>query len=285
MPDLPLARFRATLHYDGSEFRGWQLQPEGRTVQGEVERALSRLLSAERRVTAAGRTDAGVHAVGQEISFEAPASWAPSDLHRGLNALLPGDVWVERLREAEPGFHPRFGALARRYEYLASDSAEGCSPCLRRRLWALGPPPLDPEALTSISRPVLGLRSFAAFRKSGQPERGTRCRVDEARWDRSPVGWLHFSIVADRFLHRMVRYLVSTLIEVAVGRRGPDEIEALLAGDESLVGGNARQARAPVPAPACGLYLTGVRYSDGWNRSPGIPGSVPTPRHGDPGGP
>lgn len=279
MPDLPQARFRATIHYDGTAFRGWQLQPEQRTVQREVESALSRLVSAERRILAAGRTDSGVHAVGQEISFEAPDTWSPGDLHRGLNALLPDDVWIERLDRTEPDFHPRYGAVGRRYEYLASDRFEASSPILGGRVWDLGAPrALDVEKLTEISSSILGEHSFLAFSKSGQPERGTLCTVESAVWGRSPPGLLHFTVVADRFLHRMVRYLVATIIEVGAGRRSPEELGRLLAeGSESESTPPHRPTdgpRPPVPAPAWGLYLTGVRYAEGWNRPPGIPGIV-----------
>ena len=275
MPDLPLARFRATLHYDGTAFRGWQLQPEERTVQREVESALSRLLVSERRVLAAGRTDSGVHAVGQEISFESPDTWSPSDLHRGLNALLPDDVWIERLDRTESDFHPRYGALGRRYEYLASDRSEGSSPILRGRVWGLGAPrALDVEKLTEISGCILGEHSFATLSKSGQPERGTLCTVESALWERSLPGLLHFTVVADRFLHRMVRYLVATIIEVAAGRRGPEELGRLLAEGSESGPTPTDGLRPPVPAPAWGLYLTGVRYAEGWNRPPGIPGIV-----------
>ncbi len=279
MPDLPQARFRATIHYDGTAFRGWQLQREGRTVQREVENALSRLLVSERRVLAAGRTDSGVHAVGQEISFEAPNTWSSVDLHRGLNALLPDDAWIEQLDRTEPDFHPRYSAVARRYEYLASDRPEGSSPILSGRVWDLvAPRALDVEKLTEISSCILGEHSFAAFSKSGQPERGTLCTLESVVWERSLPGLLHFTVVADRFLHRMVRYLVATIIEVAAGRRGPEELGRLLAeGDESEPPPPDRSIdgpRPPVPAPAWGLYLTGVRYAEGWNRSPGIPGMV-----------
>ncbi|UCG76297.1 MAG: tRNA pseudouridine(38-40) synthase TruA [Gemmatimonadota bacterium] len=279
MSDLPLARFRATIQYDGTGFRGWQLQPGERTVQGDVERALGRLLAARCRVSAAGRTDTGVHAVGQEISFDAPRRWAEADLLRGLNALLPRDVWIERLRAADPDFQPRFRAEARRYEYLASDLEDGASPVLRGRIWHIGTTrTLDPEQLSRFSQALVGEHSFAALSKSGQPERGTRCRVVRAEWTRTPTGLLHFTIVADRFLHRMVRYVVTTLIEAATGRREAADLARLLAAGDPAGGARAPAAgtRSPVPAPACGLYLTGVRYGDGWNRPPGIPGFIPT---------
>ncbi len=275
MPDLEHARFRATIQYDGTAFRGWQLQPDERTVQGVVEDALSRLLPTHQGTTAAGRTDGGVHAAGQEIAFEAPDVRQPKELRRGLNALLPEDVWIPRLGYAEESFHPRFDAIARRYEYLASDTGDLTSPLIRDRVWQLArndAEPVEAEHLSEISLSVVGRGSFAAFSKAGQPKRGTMCEVRQAIWSRTPAGLLHFTIVADRFLHRMVRYLVATLIEVATGRRGRDELERLLAEAGEDPSRPVEGVRPPVPAPAWGLYLTGVRYADGWNRPPGIPG-------------
>lgn len=260
-PSRPL--LRATLHYDGADFHGWQTQPGHRTVQGVVEGGLGELYPGPSRVTAAGRTDTGVHAAGQEIAFQAPARWDPAGLRRALNAVSPDDVWVEQVRPTTPDFHPRFDATGRRYEYLLGIGPAARSPLRRGRLWA---PVRFPEEdrLVEASDRLEGERSFGAFAKSGQPERGTRCRVEEARWWRTGTGDLTFRIVADRFLHRMVRYLVSTLVEVATARREIEELDALLAEDPDV--------RPPSPAPAAGLYLTGVRYGKDWNRPPGIPG-------------
>lgn len=232
-------------------------------MQSVVERCLGTLFSRPARVTAAGRTDTGVHAAGQEIAFEVPPRWRPAELRRALNAVSPDDVWVEKLRPATSDFHPRFDATARRYEYLVGVGPMAASPLRRGRLWTPGRPP-DADLLAEAADRLPGERSFGAFAKSGQPERGTRCRVDEAGWWRTGTGDLTFRIVADRFLHRMVRYLVSTLVEVATARRGLEELDALLAEDPDV--------RPPSPAPAAGLYLTGVRYGQAWNRSAGIPG-------------
>ena len=127
MSDHAPARFRATVHYDGTAFRGWQLQPAGRTVQRTLEETLERLLRVQTRVHAAGRTDTGVHAAGQEIAFDAADRWKATDLHRGLNALVPDDVWIEQLSRAAADFHPRFDATARRYEYLVGATGSGLS--------------------------------------------------------------------------------------------------------------------------------------------------------------
>lgn len=263
MSEHARARFRATVHYDGSAFHGWQLQPDARTVQEALEGALSRVLDAPTRVDAAGRTDAGVHAAGQEIAFDAPARWTPSDLRRAVNAVASDEVWLEQVREAAEGFHPRFHATGRRYEYLVGTAEDAASPLRAGRLWPLARE-VDEEALAAAAERIPGERSFEAFAKSGQPERGTRCRVEEATWARTAAGDLSFRVVADRFLHHMVRYLVRTLIEVGRGRREVAELEALLAG--------SAEARPPAPAPPSGLYLTGVRYPEGWNRPAGVPG-------------
>lgn len=263
MKDQARVRFRATVHYDGSGFHGWQVQPRQRTVQGELTSALARLLPEAPPLLAAGRTDRGVHAAGQEVSFPAPGSWSAGEMRRALNAVLPEDVWIERLRATSGDFHPRFDATARRYEYLVGTRPEAASPLLRRRLWALCEEP-DGRLLRSATRLVPGERSYGALAKSGQPERGTRCRIRTAAWSRTAAGDLKLAIVADRFLHHMVRYLASTLVEIGTGARGPEEMALLLSGDD--------EAPPPRPAPAAGLYLTGVEYADGWNRPAGIPG-------------
>lgn len=214
-------------------------------------------------MNAAGRTDAGVHAAAQEVAFDAPSRWKPAELRRALNANLPEDVWIEKARVARADFHPRFDATGRRYEYLIADGHDARSPLRRGRAWVPRRPP-DEGVLRAMTPLLLGERSFESFARSGQPERGTRCRVERAEWWRTPGSDLVFLIVADRFLRHMVRYVVGTLVEVASGQRDEQEIGALLHGSAGV--------RPPWPAPPYGLYLTGVRYPDGWNRPAGIPG-------------
>ncbi|MDH3427241.1 MAG: tRNA pseudouridine(38-40) synthase TruA [Gemmatimonadota bacterium] len=263
MPDSTDVRYRATIEYDGSGFAGYQIQPAARTVQGTIESRLARLLTRKVRVHAAGRTDAGVHAVGQEISFEAPARWTPDDLFRSLSALLPDDVSIRRLRPSSADFHPRFDATGRRYEYFVGPPRTG--PLRRDRVWATTDVP-DWTLLSEAASLLVGPGSFEALSKAGQPELGTECSIELAEWTRTPLGDLRFTIVADRFLHRMVRYIVGTMVEVGAGRRD-------LAGWTALLRNGC--ARPPEPAPAGALYLTGVRYPDGWNREPGVPGLWP----------
>jgi len=255
-------RFRATIHYDGSAFAGWQVQPDVRTVQGEVEAGLRRL-GIEGRATAAGRTDAGVHAAGQEIAFDAPPRWTAPDLARARDSLLCPEIWVESLREADPDFHPRFQATGRRYEYYMALGPAGRAPYRRHGTgWIARSPDMD--SLQSATRPIIGRHDFEGLARSGQPDVGTVCEVESARWLATPLGDLRFEIVADRFVHRMVRYLVATILEESLGERPLGDVSGLLNGTPGV--------RPPAPAAAPGLYLTGVRYREGWNRHPGVPG-------------
>ncbi len=242
-------RFALTLHYDGSDFCGWQIQPDQRTVQGELAQVLSRLADAPRTVIGSGRTDTGVHARGQVAAVDMPDHWTPPALRRALNALLPHDIWVARVQTAPPGFHPRYDALERTYTYHVGLAEESASPFHRRWCWPLGEA-LNPELLRRAAALLPGRRSFEAFAKAGQPERGTVCRVDEARWSEWELGAV-FQIRADRYLHHMVRYLVGTMVDVARGRRSLAEMRALLEGGEGTT--------SP-PAPPQGLTLVHVAY-------------------------
>jgi len=259
-------RIRCTVEYDGASFSGSQLQPVVPTVQGAIEAALSRLFDSPVKISAAGRTDSGVHATAQEIAFDAPDRWTDDSLRNSLNAVLPPEVGVVTLREAGPDFHPRFSATGRRYEYFVGDLASAMSPLRAGRIWQLGHP-VPMATLRSASTALLGPGDFSALSRSGQPERGTRCTIERATWIRTPVGDLRFEIVADRFLHRMVRYVVAVLIDIARQARAEDELRTLLSGSGEAV--------PPRPAPPEGLYLTGVRFGDGWNRRPGVPGLWP----------
>jgi tRNA pseudouridine38-40 synthase len=244
-------RIRLTLHYDGSGFAGWQVQPGERTVQGELEAALARLTTAPARVIAAGRTDSGVHATGQVVGATVPRKWEPAALLRALNAVLPDDVWVADAGAAADDFHARYDAVARGYIYRLGTAPVSRSPFLGRWCWPLGLP-LELEVLQAAAARFVGEHSFRAFAKAGQPERGERCTVHAAEWRVWRPAGLQFRVVANRFLHHMVRYMVGTMVDVARGRRPVHDIAGLLAGEPGL--------ETSPPAPAAGLYLTRVFY-------------------------
>ena len=243
-------RIRLTLHYDGADFFGWQLQARERTVQGEVERVLSRLLNRPARVIGSGRTDRGVHATGQVAAVDVPSRWSPGELRRAMNALLPKDVWVADASLAWPRFHPRYDAVSRSYSYRIGTRREADSPFHARWCWAVARE-LDREMMATASSLLPGDHSFRAFAKAGQEERGDRCIVHSVEWREWTLG-LEFRIAANRFLHHMVRYLVGTLVEIGCGRRPAEDMAALLDPETSL--------ETSPPAPPQGLFLTHVRY-------------------------
>ncbi len=245
-------RILLELHYQGSDFHGWQIQPNVRTVQGEIEAVIERITGSRRSVVGSGRTDSGVHATGQVASLAVPSSWSARRLRRSLNALLPSDVWVSRAREVSWDFHPRFDAVEREYRYLVGTSMVSRSPFHRPYCWALGEP-IELDRLCASAAPLPGQHSFRRFAKAGQEHRGETCTVFDATWAPwNDLGY-SFSIRANRYLHHMVRYLVGTMVDVARDRRGLDEIVALLEDPDTEV------VTSP-PAPPEGLYLERVVY-------------------------
>ena len=243
--------FLTLLHFDGTEFLGWQRQAEGRTVQGEVERVLARLANGHVVAHAAGRTDAGVHALGLAVSFAMPASWTADALRRALNALLPRDIWVAATHEMRPGFHARKHADARRYRYDVGTDAASASPFRRRYEWALGFP-LNGEALVHSASFLAGEHDFRAFSAKTEPKPHFRCRIAAAHWEARAggKGW-RFHVEADRFLQHMVRMLVGTMVDIAQDRRPLSDMEVLLTRTDN-------NDTSP-PAPPQGLYFAAAR--------------------------
>ena len=240
------------LHYDGTGFSGWQRQPDRRTVQGVLEEALSRICAQPTSALGSGRTDAGVHARGQAVGVRVSERWTPAALRRGLNALLPADVWVAAAHEMRDDFHARYDAVARRYRYLVGTDEESESPFRRRTEWSVRRP-LDRRALDDAAALLRGEHCFLGFAVRGTAPAGDdhRCNVTHAAWGDRPGG-LEFEIEANRFLHHMVRFLVGTMVEVALGRRPLTELERLLvAADNSEVS---------APAPPHALFLEHVTY-------------------------
>jgi tRNA pseudouridine38-40 synthase len=250
-----LHRYRLLIQYDGTPFRGWQRQAEeaGPTVQGELEEVIERLTLERRRVTGSGRTDTGVHATGQVASVEIPARWNAPEFRKSLNALLPPEIRVWEVARAPSDFHPRYDATARRYDYFLGTSPDAGSPFHLRWCWALARNDVDPSLLDQAASLIPGDRSFASFGKAGQPERGDRCRVEEALWEPWQELGLRFRITANRYLHHMVRFLVGTMVEVARGLRPLDDMAELLRNPDT-------ELTTSPPAPAEGLFLSRVDY-------------------------
>jgi tRNA pseudouridine38-40 synthase len=281
--------FKLTLAYDGSRFSGWQLQPDRRTVQGELEAALAKITQTPIRVTGSSRTDAGVHALGQVVSFAADTAIAPEKLMRGLNHELPEDVVVRELAVAPDGFHAIRNTVRKRYRYVIHD---GHTPDLLRRLysWHCGHP-LDAEAMHRAAQGLLGKHDFCSFESQGSVRESSVRTVLDLRVTREsapaddlwsvpsgpsgigqsragqggprnavepsavPLPFVRIEIEADGFLYNMVRAIAGTLYDVGRGAR-PEHWprEVLEAQDRS---------RAGRTAPPQGLFLLWIEHACG----------------------
>jgi tRNA pseudouridine38-40 synthase len=243
-------RARLLVEYDGTEYAGWQRQPDAATVQGELEAALAVVFKRAVRVVGAGRTDAGVHARGQVAHVDLPGAAADYPaLGESLNALTPATIAIRDVACAPSEFHARRSARRRIYRYRL---VPGRIACERQYVWQVKRP-LELAKLRRCARALPGDRLFTSFCVAKSAAKGTRCRVHRARW-LVFEGEYRFSIEADRFVHGMVRSLVGTMVDVAAGKM-------TVADFEQLVMAPRRQAAGPT-APPHGLCLWHVEYAD-----------------------
>lgn len=244
-----MGTYRLDIAYDGTRFSGWATQPGQRTVQGELEAALGRVLGEPTRLTVAGRTDAGVHAFGQVASFETGGE-VPGALRRALNALTGPDLAVRAVEPAADGFNARRSATSRCYRYRL-ETASVPSPFERERAlhW---PHRFDRGRADHCAAALCGVHDFTAFTPTDSRHRHFHREVSGAGWDDEGGSILGFEIEADAFLRGMVRALVGTILEVAAGRREEDDFRRLLGGASRAEAGDSVAAR--------GLYLVRVSY-------------------------
>ncbi len=240
---------RLTVEYDGSNYFGWQIQAGQDSIQARLEDALGRIFSTPVRVRGSGRTDAGVHALGQVAAFSLPRAFEMAELHRALNALLPPDIVVLGVAQAPDDFDPRRDARSRVYEYRVLNRAIR-SAFEYRYSWQVREP-LELDAMNRAARFFLGEHDFAAFRTLGTEVKSTVRRVLESGWSRAGERFT-YRVEASSFLRHMVRTMVAAMVEAGRGKCSPETISELLLSRE--------RAAAPAPAPPGGLFLIEVRY-------------------------
>jgi tRNA pseudouridine38-40 synthase len=238
----------AVVEYDGTDYHGFQVQAQGATIQGEIESALAAVTQEEIRIAGAGRTDAGVHARGQVIAFATAWRHPIEELQRALNAVLPQDIAIRRLEGAATGFHPRFDAVSREYRYTILNRPLR-SPLARRFAFHY-PHPLDVAAMDEAAGVLVGSHDLASFGRAPQGDNTVRevylarCTPEEP--------FVHFDVVANAFLYRMVRSLIGTLLLVGTGELSPAGFEDILR--------SADRSRAGQVVPPQGLCLMKVNY-------------------------
>ncbi len=244
-----MRNIKLTIEYDGTEYVGWQRQPSGRTVQAEIERALESMTGERTVVNGSGRTDSGVHALGQTASFRTESSLSLLQIERGLNSLLPPDIAILRAEETDPAFHAQHSARRKTYVYKILNRPER-SAMLRERAWHVYPE-LDTRAMKEAAGSLVGEHDFKAFAHAGITARSTVRTVFGAEVAKKG-DFITFTIEADGFLKRMVRLIVGTLVEVGKGKIAP--------GDFSDILDRGEKTKHVHAAPARGLYLKEVQY-------------------------
>ncbi len=241
--------YRLDIQYDGGRFSGWAVQPEKRTVQGELEAALGQVLGEPTRLTVAGRTDSGVHALGQVASFDTEKP-VPGSLRRALNSLTGRDLSVPAVERVADGFDARRDARSRRYRYRI-DTGVVPNPFEHQRslYW---PHRLDLDLASECATALLGVHDFTAFTPTDTAHRHFNRHVLDAGWSRESETIVAFEVEADAFLRGMVRSLIGTILEVGAGRRSLGDFRRLLDG--------ARREEAGDSMNPNGLYLLRVSY-------------------------
>jgi tRNA pseudouridine38-40 synthase len=242
---------KLTLSYDGTNYVGWQRQANGISIQQVIEEAFAPLTAPAPppTVAGAGRTDAGVHALGQVASATLDLDLATDAIHRALNVRLPADIRVLRVEDAPTGFHAQFHASGKSYRYRLATGAI-LSPFDRWFVWHV-PGPRDVDLMRRAARALVGRHDFASFQASGTDLRETTRTITRVDL-RESAGELQIEVDGEGFLRHMVRIMVGTLVDIGAGTRAPGDIDRMLSARDRRVAGQT--------APACGLTLVNVTY-------------------------
>lgn len=242
-------RFQVLLAYDGTDFYGSQFQNGLRTVQGELEKGLTKLGWLEKTVLFAGRTDAGVHAAGQVVAFDFKWDHTENELNRALNSVLPQDISAVKVQRTRHDFHPRYDAVSRKYHYQIFTSPVR-DPLQERYIWRVWPE-LDMQLMEIASQAMLGTHDFKSLGKPHQPGGSTIRKILSTAWMKEG-NKLVFEIVGNAFLYHMVRRIVMVLVQIGQEKEPADIVKKYLE--------NPEEAPAQGLAPAHGLSLIEISY-------------------------
>jgi tRNA pseudouridine38-40 synthase len=238
---------KLVIEYDGTNYVGWQIQANGRSIQEEITKVLDQVLQEPINVIGGGRTDSGVHARGQVASFRTQSTLGLGSIHSALNGILPDDIYVKSVEEAPPGFNARYDARDRFYRYFIAVKPTAIG---RMYHWYVKYD-LHLEAMNTIARQLIGDRDFESFCKFEAAVNHYRCTVLRSEWTQEG-DMLVYEIRANRFLHGMVRALVGTMVDVGRGFTRVDEFPAILAAKD--------RRKAGMAAPPQGLFLEEITY-------------------------
>ena len=245
-----MRNIKLTIEYDGTAFHGWQIQPGLKTIQGVMRERIAQITQGKVNLLGAGRTDAGVHALGQVANFQTESAIDLTALQRGLNSLLAPDIVIKGIEEVEEGFHARFSARSKRYEYHILNRPYP-SALLRAYAWFI-PHQLNLASMEQCGRLLIGSHDFSSFRASGDESRHSIREVIRLQIERREGDLIVIVIEANAFLREMVRSIVGTLVDVGRGKTSLEEFQEIF---------EARDRRqAGMTAPALGLFLAEVKY-------------------------
>ena len=245
-----MRNIKLIIEYDGTDYQGWQVQPEGPTIQGMLEEKLSRLTGERVHLIGSGRTDSGAHALGQVAHFKTQSRMDIRTIQRALNSLLPPDIVIQKIEEVDEGFHARKHSKSKVYEYRILNRNLR-SAFHRGYVWYI-PQKLNLMEMKKATQGLIGEHDFSSFRSVGTPTRTAVRRVIRAEWKRGRDGIIRFEIEANGFLKQMVRAIVGTLIEVGKGRMKASDFRRIMISRD-------RKNAGPT-APAQGLFLKQVKY-------------------------
>lgn len=251
-PKNPIRNFKLTIEYDGQAYAGWQRQIDQPTIQGTLEHAIATMAAQSITLAGSGRTDAGVHALGQVASFKCRTRLTAHIFLKGLNALLPRDIVVRHCETVPSRFHARFDATRKLYRYcILNDPAPKAIG--RQYAWHIRAP-LNTRAMRMACQAITGQHDFSAFTGSGSQPHSTVRTILSAQINRASGNMIHFEVLGEGFLKHMVRNLVGTLVEIGQGRRTADDMTRILVSRD--------RGQAGITAPAQGLFLVQVDYDD-----------------------